>query len=140
MEMADALVINKADGDNFQRAEEARSSYQRALALYPPKKNGWVTQVLSCSSLEKTGIQEVWELIKGYMSRYWDNEYLQAHRSEQNAYWFKQSLESLIKEEFYSNLAVRKEFDRLMDQVVLERISPFQAAHLLLQTYKQELK
>lgn len=140
MEMADALVINKADGANLPPAEEARQVYQRALQLYPPKENGWRPPALCCSALQQSGMEELWDLIKSYMKTYWDNGYLQARRKEQNSEWFRQSIEAHLTRDFYASKAVRDALDPLMKQVAEERISPFRAAHLLLQAYRQELK
>ena len=66
MEMADAIVINKADGENKKPAEKARSEFRRALHLYPAKESGWKPSVLLCSSLLKEGIEEVWKLIQEF--------------------------------------------------------------------------
>jgi LAO/AO transport system kinase len=75
IEMADALVVNKADGDNIQRALEARSACERAMHLYPPKENGWVPRVLSCSALENLGIEQIWAVIASYKEQYEASRY-----------------------------------------------------------------
>ncbi|NNE78599.1 MAG: methylmalonyl Co-A mutase-associated GTPase MeaB, partial [Pricia sp.] len=69
VEMADAIVINKADGENLQEVRMAEAEFKRALQLYPPKENGWRPKVSSCSSLENKGIREVWELILEYIAQ-----------------------------------------------------------------------
>ncbi|MGB5236713.1 MAG: methylmalonyl Co-A mutase-associated GTPase MeaB, partial [Flavobacteriaceae bacterium] len=67
MEMADAVVINKADGANLKRAMRAKSDFERALHLYPPKENRWSPKVLTCSAIENKGIAEIWKLIEDYV-------------------------------------------------------------------------
>ena len=67
MEMADAIVINKAEGDNLKKAQRAKSEFERALQLYPPKENGWIPKVSTCSSIENSGIVEIWETIEKFL-------------------------------------------------------------------------
>ncbi len=64
MEMADALVINKADGDNVKKAKLAQLEYKNALHLFPPSESGWIPTVNTCSSLNNKGIEEVWKVIE----------------------------------------------------------------------------
>lgn len=140
MEMADALVINKADGDNIKRAKFAKSEFSRALHLYPPKENGWVPKVLSCSALDNKGIPEIWKMIQDYGKAVKKKGHFKAKRQEQNKYWLIQTLESRLKQHFYQNKKIRKELELLQVEVIENRISPFKAAEKLLQQYERELK
>src|SRR5690606_12644110 len=63
MKMADALVINKAEGDNIDKAKTAKRAYQNALHLFPPNKNAWIPKVETCSALEHTNIPEIWKIM-----------------------------------------------------------------------------
>ena len=67
MEMADAVVINKADGDNLQRARKAKTEFTRALHLLQPQENGWTPKVMACSAIENKGLDKVWETINSYI-------------------------------------------------------------------------
>ncbi|MEJ1223425.1 methylmalonyl Co-A mutase-associated GTPase MeaB [Sediminicola sp. 1XM1-17] len=140
MEMADAIVINKADGDNLKKTKIAKTEFTRALHLYPPKENGWVPKVLTCSALKNTGIQKIWELVDGYLN---DNKqqggFLQKRR-EQNKYWLMQTVEDQLKQRFYQNKAVKILLDRLLLEVMDSKISPFKAAEKLLALHQKELK
>lgn len=136
MEMADALVINKADGGNMEKADEARALYSSALQLYPPKENGWIPQVLTCSSTENKGIDVIWELLGSFGERYWDSGELQARRREQNRYWFRQTVETQLTDRFYSSPGVREQLGQLQEKVANDEISPFRAASLLLRAYR----
>ncbi|MEY2629725.1 MAG: GTPase ArgK, partial [Bacteroidota bacterium] len=80
MEMADAIVINKADGDNIAKAKLAKTEFNRALHLFPAKRSGWVPKVTTCSAYEKTGIDEVWQLISSYFELVKANHYFEEKR------------------------------------------------------------
>lgn len=140
MEMADAIVINKADGDNVQRAKLAKVEFTRALHLYPPKENGWVPKVLSCSSLEDTGIREIWEMIVQYVQKNKKNGHFNAKRREQNKYWLLQTVDDQLKQRFYQNTVVKEKLEKLTRDVMENKISPFRAAEKLLQIQQKELK
>ena len=98
MELADALIITKADGDNLQKAKNAAMEYKRALHLFPPMENGWTPQVSTCSALENIGVLEIFETINKFdtqmISSGWKNE----NRENQNSYW----LHHIVKEELGS--------------------------------------
>ena len=68
MEMADALSITKADGDNLIKSKTAVGDYKHAIHLFPAKKNNWIPKVLTCSALENTGVQEIWNTIESFVN------------------------------------------------------------------------
>ncbi|MBT8178879.1 MAG: methylmalonyl Co-A mutase-associated GTPase MeaB [Eudoraea sp.] len=136
MEMADGVVINKADGDNLKRAQRARSEFERALQLYPPKSNGWVPRVTTCSALNNEGILELWELILEFVQQNKASGAFKNNREEQNTYWFLQTVDELLKSSFYQHPAVKAELEKLTKKVANNQISPFKAAELLLAGYK----
>jgi LAO/AO transport system kinase len=133
IEMADAVVINKADGDNLKRARNASVEFSKALHLYPPKENGWSPKVLSCSALENTGLDEIWQMISNYIEDNKKSSFFTSKRQNQNKNWLLQSLDEQIKQNFYSNKKVTKELEKLIEDVIHDRISPFRAAEKLLQ-------
>ena len=133
IEMADAVVINKADGDNLKRARNASVEFSKALHLYPPKENGWSPKVLSCSALENTGLDEIWQMISDYIEDNKKSSFFTSKRQNQNKNWLLQSLDEQIKQNFYSNKKVTKELEKLIEDVIHDRISPFRAAEKLLQ-------
>ena len=140
MEMADAIVINKAEGDNIKRAERARSEFERALHLYPPKENDWAPKVRTCSSITGAGIPEIWEMISEYQRINKAGGYFTNKRKSQNTYWFRQTVESLLKRQFYGQKAVIKAMNPLQKEVENNTISPFRAAEKLLELYAKGLK
>ena len=137
VEMADAIVINKADGDNMKLARIAATEFSRALHLYPPKENGWTPKVLSCSALEKTGLDEIWSLIQSFLELSKKAKTFDTKRQQQNKNWLLQTLEDQLKLQFYQNPLVIKELRKLIDAVQNNKISPFQAADKLLQIHQE---
>lgn len=134
IEMADAIVINKADGDNLKKSRTASLEFSRALHLYPPKENGWTPKVLSCSALENTGINEVWHMIFDYISENKKSNFFASKRQQQNKNWLLQTLDDQIKQRFYQDKNVAIALEKLIVDVIKNKISPFRAAEKLLQT------
>ena len=132
MEMADAIVINKADGDNLKSAKIAKVQFNRALHLYPPKESGWQPKVLLASALHNEGIPEVWKLINDYLSLAKETHFFDHNRNEQNKFWLLQTIEDRLKSDFYNNPTVKKELKFQLEQIEQGKTSPFAAADVLL--------
>jgi len=135
MEMADAIVINKADGDNIKRAKLAKTEFNRALHLFPAKKSGWMPTVETCSALTKDGIGDVWELISEYLKLTQSNNYFTEKRQQQNQYWMIETIEEQLRTRFYNDKAIQKILDAQKLAVQNNEISPFAAAQMLLEKY-----
>ena len=135
MEMADAIVINKADGDNINKAKLAKTEFNRALHLFPAKKSGWIPIVTTCSSIIPEGIDAVWETISSYLTLVQSNNYYQVKRQEQNQYWMMETINEQLKSNFYNNPDILQELDANKKAVANDEISPFAAAQLLLGKY-----
>src|SRR5690606_32738322 len=103
MEMADAVVINKADGDNIKKAKLAKVEFNRALHLFPPKKSGWMPKVTTCSALHNDGIAEVWNIISEFLVLTKLNNHFVEKRAEQNQYWMMETINEQLKVSFYSD-------------------------------------
>ena len=140
MEMADAIVINKAEEANMKWAKQAQNDFKRALHLYPPKPGGWIPQVLTCSATEQTGIAEVWELVQQYISSSKEKGFKAEKRVAQNQYWLMQHLEDILKDQFFQSQMVQQELVKWKEEVARHAISPFKAADLLIEKYRKELK
>ncbi|TYP70873.1 methylmalonyl Co-A mutase-associated GTPase MeaB [Aquimarina intermedia] len=136
IEMADAIVINKADGDNRKHAREARNQFKKALHLYPQSPSGWLPEVLMCSALHNEGVEEIWELIERYLDIVTQNQYFEQHRAEQNTYWLLQTIEEQLKTSFYNHPAVKKALQSQIEAVRQHKITPFAAAQFLLDLNK----
>ena len=132
IEMADAIVINKADGDNIQNAKIAKTEFNRALHLYPPKESMWQPKVLTCSAIKHIGITEIDSMISAYIQLTTKNHYFTKRRNEQNMYWLKTSIEQQLKEAFYSNKKVAKQLEKEIKKLEEGNTTPFNAAKRLL--------
>ncbi len=135
MEMADTIVINKADGDNINHANTAATLYRNALHLFPPTVSGWIPQVMTCSSLRKTGISEVWHCIEDYLTLVKGNSFFDERRANQSRYWMLETIEENLKNNFYQNKQVKSALPSLETKVSDEKLSPFVAARELLEKY-----
>lgn len=140
MEMADTIAINKADGDNLKPAKLAKVEFNRALHLYPLKTSKWQPKVLLCSALHNEGIVEIWKEIQTYISQTKENQSFSHKRKEQNKYWFLQTINDALKQEFYSNKSIETALEKQMLQIENSQISPFTAAKAILDLYYSSKK
>lgn len=138
MEMADAIVINKADGDNIRKAGLTKTEFNRALHLFPAKKSGWTPKVTTCSAMAKTGIDEVWEIISEYIDLVTGNGYFSDKRHEQNQYWMLETINEHLRNHFYNNETIAALLEENKKAVQNNEISPFAAAQYLLKKYFQD--
>lgn len=138
IELADTIVINKADGDNVKRAELARDEFKRALHLYPPQKNNWHPKVLTCSSIEITGIDAIWKIISEYISLTKKNGYFQENRNVQNKYWVLETINEQLRNDFYNDSKMKKQLKAVLNKVQKQEITPFKAAKEVLSFYHQK--
>ncbi len=137
MEMADAITINKADGNNIDRANLARVQYMNALHLFPPTESGWKPKVLTCSAYQKTGISEIWETINEYLVQVRENNYFQQRRNEQSRFWMYETINEQLRNQFYQNEKIEAAMAELENKVLKEETSSFLAAKKLLDLYDQ---
>jgi LAO/AO transport system kinase len=136
MEMADAIVINKADGNNVQKARRAQAEFSNALHLFPPSPSGWVPLVKSCSSLYNEGISDVWDMAREYFDFVSKNGFLKEKRVEQSRYWMYETLKEGIYNQVFNDPVMKKELE-IHEQAISEgRITSFMAASSILNKYK----
>jgi LAO/AO transport system kinase len=137
MEMADAITINKADGNNIEKAGLARVQYMNALHLFPPPESGWNPKVLTCSAYLKTGIIEIWETIDQYLNHVKSNNFFQHRRNEQSKFWMYETINEQLRNDFYQNDQIKALMLESEQKVLKEEISSFVAAKRLLELYDQ---
>ncbi len=135
MEMADGIVINKADGNNIKKAEMAANEFRNALHLFPPSPSGWAPKVLTCSSVNKAGISEVWDMVSEYSRFTKHNRYFEARRKDQARYWMYETINNRLHENFYQDKHIISLLKDLEKDVLQDKISSFRAAKLLLEKY-----
>ncbi|GAA4444533.1 methylmalonyl Co-A mutase-associated GTPase MeaB [Pontibacter saemangeumensis] len=132
MEMADAIAITKADGSNLPKANAARAEYRNALHLYPKAASGWLPQVSTCSALEKTGLDTIWQTIYNYLQLTQSNGFFEQKRRSQNLQWLYEAIRQGLEENFYAHQQVKEQLPAIAAQVKDGQKSAFAAAAQLL--------
>lgn len=132
MEMVDAVVIHKADGDNFEKAQSMVPIYQQALHYFPPTESGWTPQVLCCSSATGYQIELVWEIINKYLIFTRSSNYFQQNRYRQQIEAFYQAVDEYLKRVIYNNHSIKQNIDEFEAKIMQNQISPYTAASLLM--------
>ncbi len=133
LEVADAIVINKADGDNQRRAELARKEYETALHLLTPGSKDWSPPVLTCSALKQSGLEEIWEMVTQHRSIMVTNGELETRRKQQALDWMHFLLGEGLKNWFYNHPSIIQQLPTLTDDINSKKVSPAAAATKLLQ-------
>lgn len=132
IEMADAIAINKADGENIKAANMAKVEFKRALHLYPTKDSHWQPTVRLCSALNNTGITGVLKVIEDYFKLVHQNGYFKDNRIAQNKFWLLQTIEDRLKSDFFNAPKIKSELKAQMDLIEHGKTTPFVAAEFLL--------
>jgi len=132
MEMADMLVINKAEGDNLQPAKQAAANYRNALHLFPPHPGGWTPLVKLCSAREGSGVAEVWQSVQSYVDLCGPNGYLQQKRAEQRVQHFHEFTRQRLEAWLLKSDSQQKLYHALEEAVSRGEISPYAASRRLL--------
>lgn len=135
MEMADGIVINKADGDNIPRAQLAQAQFRSALHLFPPTASGWQPEVLTYSGYYELGIAEVWDMIDRYFAYVKANGYFERKRLEQARYWMRETIDEQLRRHFYDNPRIAAMLADKEQRVLANRQSSFTAARDVLDAY-----
>ena len=139
VEMADAILINKADGSNKDAAKLAMSAFRSALHLYAANASGWSPKVMLCSALDHTGIDETWAMIEAYVKFTSTNGYFQKKREDQNVHWMMQTIKNQLNIEFCQYSKTKKFIKQQIELVKKNKVSPFVAAQAVLRQHKSSL-
>lgn len=140
MEMADAIVITKADEDNVQNATKAQADFQHALHLFPSKASGWTPTVTTSSALTNKGISDVWKLIQKFENKTTESGFFERQRNEQNVQWLNEYFQQLLLNDFQRNENLQNNLKNLSAAVQEQKISPYAAAKQLLNDYHKSIK
>ncbi len=135
MEMADGIVINKADGSNVEKAQLAAAHFKNALHLFPMPESGWRPEVLTYSGYYEIGIEEIWEMVGRYIRFVNDNGYFHHRRNEQAKFWMYESINEQLKSNFYNHPQVVEALQRNEQLVLSNSITSFAAAKNVLDSY-----
>lgn len=137
MEMADGISITKADGENILKAKLAKTQYQSAIHLFPTPPSKWTPQVLTCSSLELNGIEEIYKMITNFIIFTKENGYFDEKRSNQSKYWMYESINEQISNHFYHHTEIKERLAIFEQRVIQHEKSSFSAAKELVDLYFQ---
>lgn len=137
MEMADALVITKADGQNTEKAKLAAAEYSRAMHLLPPHAAGWIPGTGTCSSLTGAGMEQVWAMIGQYMLHTQSKGWFAEKRKNQAVYWMDETINEQVKALFFSNPEIQDIYIRLTDELKKGKITSYKAAGELMEAFKR---
>ena len=140
MEMADAVAITKADGDNAPHATKAQAEYQHALHLLPAQSSGWTPKVVKCSAARNTGIGEIWKMIQSFQAKTSDSGYFAENRARQNITWFHDHFRQLLNQDYLRFPHLKGVMDSASDDVRDGKTTPHQAAEMLLEAYHQAIR
>ncbi len=135
MEMADMVAINKADGDNVQRAELTKRQFLNALSLFPMPDSGWRPRVYTTSSITGAGLDELWGGIEDYLNFTRSNRYFEQNRSRQAKYWMYETINRELQDGFYHDQRIKGLLASYEERVLENHISSFAAARELLDRY-----
>lgn len=140
MEMADGIIINKADGNNIDKAKLAATQFRNALHLFPAPDSGWTPKVLTYSGFYNIGVKEVWDMVYEYIDFVRGNGYFDFRRNEQSKYWMYESINEQLRDSFYHNSAVATMLEEKEQQVLNGSLTSFVAAKKMLDVYFAELQ
>ncbi len=138
MEMADALVITKADGENQLKAEQASRQYANAMHLFPPKQSQWVVPSFTCSAYNNFNIDKVWQVIASYDNQTKTNGWFAQHRKIQDKYWLLETLKEKIIGHFFSDAKLLNALKEVESAVENGEKSSFQGADELYYLFTQK--
>lgn len=140
MEMADGIVINKADGNNIEKAKLAAAHFCNALHLFPAPESGWTPQVMTYSGFYNIGVEEIWDMVYKYFDFVKANGYFEHRRNEQAKYWMYETINEHLRDSFYQNEKIAVMLAGQEQEVLNGRATSFAAAKRLLDTYFEEMK
>ena len=135
MEMADAIAITKADGDNKSKCDRAKREYKNALHLFPPSESGWYPSVLTCSAIANEGMEAIWKEIEKFSEEMKGKGFFMKNRQFQNIQWMHDIIMYSLKQRFYSNDQTRELLRSLESDIAHKKIPAISAARQLLGKY-----
>lgn len=135
MEMADIVVVNKADGDNRQKAEATANEFRNAVHLFPVPASGFTPVVTTCSSKEGTGIQEIWQTVNEYLAHARATGYFKKKRQEQSVRRMHDFILDYLENSFYNNPEIKSSLQRVEEMLRRGEITSYKAAYILLNKF-----
>ena len=140
LELADAIAITKADGDNIEKANRARKEYETALHLIKPSSSNWSPPVVTCSALKLEGVQNIWETILNHREKLKLTGEFEENRKNQSIEWMWSLVEEGLRDQFYKNPDVKKMLPKIVKEVERGKTAPTAAAYELLSSLSDKRK
>ncbi|MCT4565133.1 MAG: methylmalonyl Co-A mutase-associated GTPase MeaB [Maledivibacter sp.] len=137
MEICDAILINKADGDNYIRAKAAQTEFSNMLHYLRPATQGWTSKSLTCSALYNKGIVELWQVIEEFQKLTEASGVLQERRKNQTLQWVFTMVIEQLKSRFYDHEGVKNLIPVIQDELMNDRMSATKAATILLERFDE---
>ncbi len=135
IEMADAIAVTKADGENIKRAHATMADFQQALHLLQPQSSEWTPKVVTCSAIHSKGIVDIWNMIQQFKKQMETTHLYEINRQNQQSFWFDEHFRNLLAMDHLKFPAVQSARDALKTLVQSKKISPRKAAQELLDKY-----
>ncbi|MEG1635747.1 MAG: methylmalonyl Co-A mutase-associated GTPase MeaB [Rikenellaceae bacterium] len=140
MEMADIVAVTKCDGENVTHAQLTRRNFLNALHLFPMPESEWRAEVYTCSSIDGSGLLDVWSAIERYISQTNKNGYFDVNRHRQAKYWMNETIREALLDNFYNSSVIQNSIEEMEQKVLDNKISSFVAAKELLDLYNNSVK
>jgi len=136
MEMADAILINKADGDNKIRSESAKNEFERALHYLQPSIPGWHAHAYTCSSVTGEGITEIWNVIMSFCNKTKSSGFFYEQRNNQALQWFYSLIEAHLKNMFFEHPQIKTQLPQIEADIRECRYTPYHAVAKVMEAYQ----
>jgi len=137
MELADLIVVNKADGENLTKAQSNASEIKQVLHYLQPATKGWITTAITCSALTGHNIPEIWKIITDFTETIKASGVFEQRRTEQNIQWLDSMLMEALSNLFFSNKELNEHYLSLKQKVLLGETTPAVATNELIDLYKK---
>lgn len=135
MELADAIVVNKADGDNLERAKVTQGEYERMVEFIRPATEGWKTHAYRCSALKKTGLLELWAVMREFEKVTKQSGAFENRRQRQIIAWVKTMIDEHLHNLFYEDPVIKGRLPEVRAAVLAGVVSPSRAVAELIKTF-----
>jgi len=139
VELADLIIVNKADQDLLEAAGRVAAEYANALQFLTPASPGWTPRVVTCSALEGTGIGEIWQIVGEYRTAMTQEGVLEERRAKQARSWMWREVDENLLASFRAHPSVKARISELEAQVEAGTLTPAAAAQALLAAYRQSI-
>ena len=138
MELADAIVVNKADGDNLERAKVTQGEYERMVEFIRPATEGWQTHAYRCSALKKTGLLELWAVMREFEKVTKKSGVFENRRQRQTLSWVRSMIEEHLHNLFFEDPIIKSRLPEVRAAVLTGVVSPSQSVTELIRVFDMD--